>query len=299
MELDKNDIYEGKKFIAGVWEADYVVNFFSNDLAHIPANEFKSDDGSDLTALKFVFGADGSVEMQGGKNGRTESGKWEQTSYSEYRCEFEMLGTLEDSFFKENAETFSVIDGDLVFAIGFLSIALKKIEDFDVGPSEADKLTNAPDDGMTGIEGMYEVVKMITMVGDDFGFFTRGEVEADIKKRIEAGTCDEHEAEESLSFFNAMIEFTEDRKVISWMKMPDGISEEEIKEALEEGEIKGVRDGYFYSDVSGYKSVDGKFYYDSGSESEFFGVKQSAWLELTYDEDGLLNFTGMMKLKRI
>ncbi len=299
MELDKNDIYEGKKFIAGVWEADYVVNFFSNDLAHIPANEFKSDDGADLTALRFVFGAEGEVEIQGGKNGKTESGKWEQISYYEYRCEFDMLGSLEDSFFKENAQTFSVVDGDLVFTVGFLSIALKKVEDFDVGPSEADKLTNAPDDGMTGIEGRYEVAKMLTMIGDDFGLFTRAEVEADIKKRTEEGTCDEYEASESLSFFNSIVEFTSDRKVITWMKVPEGVSEEEMKEALEAGEIKAVKDGYFYSDESAYKSVGGKFYYNSGSESELFGEKQSPWQELKFDEEGLLDFTGMMRLKKI
>ena len=299
MELDKNDIYEGKKFIAGVWEADYVVNFFSNDLAHIPANEFKSDDGADLTALRFVFGAEGDVEIRGGKNGRTESGKWEQTSYYEYRCEFEMLGSLEDSFFKENAQTFSVTEGDLVFTVGFLSIALKKVEDFDAGPSEADKLTNAPDEGMTGIEGMYEVAKAISVIGDGFGFFTRAEVEADLNKRIEAGTCDEYEAADALGLFNAMIEFTADRKVITWMKVPEGVSEEEMKEALESGEIKGIKNGYFYTDASAYKSVGGKFYYDSGSESEIFGEKQSPWIELTCDEDGLLNFTGMMKLKKI
>lgn len=299
MELDKNDIYEGRKFIAGVWEADYVVNAFSNNLAHIPAAEFKSEDGRDLTSIRFTFNADNTVMFYEPSNGQSLSGTWEQTERYEYRCDFDILDQIEDGFFKENVQTFSVQDGCLVFAIGFLAIALKKTEDFDVGPSAADILTNAPDDGMTGIEGRYGVFKAISSVGDDFGFFTRAEVEADLKKRIEAGTCDESEAEEALSLFGSIVEFTAGRKVIMWMKVPEGVSDEEMKEALEAGEVKAIKDGYFYTDESEYKSVDGKFYYNSGAEYELFDEKQSPWIPLEFDEEGLLNFTGMLKLKRI
>ena len=44
MTLDEQDLKRGLKFIVGVWQVDYVVNAWSNDLAHIPAKEFKSKD---------------------------------------------------------------------------------------------------------------------------------------------------------------------------------------------------------------------------------------------------------------
>lgn len=299
MELDKQTLYEGRKFIAGVWEAEFFVNAFSDDLAHVPASEFKSEDGSDLTALKFVFNADNTVNISGLPDGKTETGEWEQTDRYKYSYTVAAFDALEDGFFKTAATTLEVNDGYLVFTVGFFAIALKKISDFDAGPSEADILTNAPDDGMTGIEGRYAIVKAIAMVGDDFGFFTRAEVEADIKKRIEVGTCDESEVAEALSLFNSIVEFTSDRKVIMWMKLPEGVSDEEIKAALEAGEIKAIKDGYFYSDESEFKSVNGKFYYNSGAEYELFDEKQSPWIPLEFDEEGLLNFTGMIKIRKI
>ena len=42
MELTKEDLKDGLKFIVGTWEAEFVVSFFSNDLAHVPVEEFKS-----------------------------------------------------------------------------------------------------------------------------------------------------------------------------------------------------------------------------------------------------------------
>ena len=299
MTLDDATLKDGLKFIVGDWEPDFIVNAFSNDLAHIPASEFKSEDGSDLTALKFAFNADNTVEISGLPDGRTEAGKWEQTGLNKYSYTLTAFDAVEDSFFKTAATTLDVLGGNLVFSLGFFAVSLKKISDFDVGPSEAEILTNAPDDGMTGIEGRYEVAKALAMVGDNFGFFTRAEVEEDLKKRAEAGTVDEHDAAEALRLFNAVVEFTTDRKVIMWMQLPEGVSDEEIKNALEAGQIKAIKDGFFYTDASEFKSVDGKFYYNSGSEYELFDEKQSPWMPLDCDEEGLLNFSGMIKLRKI
>ncbi|MBO4366449.1 MAG: hypothetical protein J5843_02195, partial [Clostridia bacterium] len=58
MTLDEQDLREGLQRIVGTWQADYLVSLFSNDLAHIPASEFKSDDGRDFTALTFRFTED-------------------------------------------------------------------------------------------------------------------------------------------------------------------------------------------------------------------------------------------------
>ena len=64
MTLDELDLKDGLKFIVGTWEPDFVVSLFSNDLAHIPATEFKSEDGTDFTALKFEFFEDHTVKVQ-------------------------------------------------------------------------------------------------------------------------------------------------------------------------------------------------------------------------------------------
>ena len=81
----------------------------------------------------------------------------------------------------------------------------------------------------------------------------------------------------------------------------DGVSEEEIKAALEEGEIAGYKDGLFTTgEDREWKAVDGKYYYDTGEHRELFGEEQSPWDELAFDENGLLPFgDGMMKLRKI
>ena len=52
MAVDEYFLKEGLKTIVGTWQVDYIVNAFSNDLAHIPATEFKSDDGRDFPASR-------------------------------------------------------------------------------------------------------------------------------------------------------------------------------------------------------------------------------------------------------
>ena len=85
MELNENILRSGKRFIVGKWRVDYVVNAFSNDLAHIPASEFKSEDGSDFTAITFDFFEDQRVVMTDTSKGKTVEGTWEQTDMFEYK----------------------------------------------------------------------------------------------------------------------------------------------------------------------------------------------------------------------
>lgn len=126
MELDAFDLKHGMKFIVGTWRPDYVVNFFSNDLAHIPAADFKSDDGRDLTALTFSFFEDHTVKMEDRAKGKTESGTWEQTDLSEFRFTLNSFLDLPDGPVKDAAQKLSAQNGDLVFVLGFIAIALKK-----------------------------------------------------------------------------------------------------------------------------------------------------------------------------
>ena len=77
MELDATDLRNGLEFICGKWQAEYVVNAFSNDLARIPASEWKSDDGSDFSAVTFDFDEEHNVIMRDGNSGKEENGTWE------------------------------------------------------------------------------------------------------------------------------------------------------------------------------------------------------------------------------
>lgn len=126
MTLDKYDLALGKKFITGTWRPDFVVNFFSDDLAHIPAAEFRSDDGRDLTAITFTFCEDNTVKMEDRALGKAEEGTWEQTDLSEYRYTLKSFFDIPEGQFRDNAEKLTVIEGDLCFSLGFLTIALKK-----------------------------------------------------------------------------------------------------------------------------------------------------------------------------
>ena len=294
MTLDKQDLRQGMKFIVGLWQADYVVNAFSNDLAHIPAAEFKSDDGRDFSALTFEFFEDRTVAVSTGD--RTESGTWEQTGLSEYHYSLGAFFGVPDGDFKKNAETLSVLDGHLVFSIGFLAIALKKVSD-GVVTDEPDPVDAAAcDESMTDIVGVYEVAKSFAFVGGEMGTYSKDEIMADLKKQ----NADEDEINDEMRAFDTRIEFCADHKVITWMKLPDGVSDEEIAAAVEAGEIGEVRDGYFSAGEKEWKAADGKYYYNSNEHRELFGEEQSPWDELKFDADGLMEFaSGMMKLRRI
>lgn len=292
MALDEQDIRWGLRFIVGKWEPDYVVSAFSNNLEHIPASEFKSDDGRDFSALKLEFFED--HRLTAAAKGEW-TGTWEQTDRYSYQLHFD--GIPEDDFVKA-VGSLEVMDGNLVFSMGFLAVSLKKTADGVV--TEPPDIGDLPDSGETGIVGRYAVAKMIGVVGDDFGLFTREEIEAELKRKIAAGEAEEEEASEALNGFGIIIEFAEDHLVYQWTPIPNGVSEDEIKAALEAGEIKAVKDGAFCMDANEWKAVAGEYYYNTNEERELFGEKQSPWDKLEFDENGLLPFaSGMFLLRKL
>ena len=126
------------------------------------------------------------------------------------------------------------------------------------------------------------------------------EVIADLDKQLAAGAIDEHEASQMKSLTEARYEFTDDHRVLEMAKVPDGVSEEEIKKAIEAGQIKDYKDGYFSRGEKEWKAIGGKYYYDTQEQREVFGEALSSWDELVFDEDGLLNYgSGFVKLKKI
>lgn len=304
MILDENDLREGLRFIVGTWQVDYVVNAFSNDLSHIPAAEFKSDDGRDFSAVTFEFLEDHTVAMRDSSSGKEEKGTWEQTGWGEYRYTLNGFIDLPDGSFRDAAEKLQVIEGCLVFSIGFLAVGMKKIADGVV--TEPEKEPDVGDVPMTDADlaardvvGTYGVARAFTMVDGKFGLFSREEAEADLMKRKAAGEIDDDEIAEYLRLFEGRTEFTDDHRVITWMKLPPNVTEDMIKEALAAGEISEVKDGYFAHGETEWKSLGGKYYYDSKEHREVFGEVKSSWDELAFDDEGLLTYGEMMKLKRL
>lgn len=287
MELDERDLLKGKKFIVGKWRVDYIVNGFSDDLAHIPAAEFKSDDGSDFTALTFDFFEDGTVTLTDTSKGSEFKGTWNQTDMFEYRYELGDFIDLPEGSFRDAAEKLQVSEGThLVFAIGFLAIALKKESDGVVTePADVGEAEGGEGDE---IVGTYSVVKALAFVNGDFDLFTEAEVKADLEAKKAAG---EDVDDSALNSFTLKVEFTPDHTVDQWMKIPAGVSDEMIKEAVESGEILAARDGFFCAQRTEWKCVDGKYYYDTKQHREVFGEVQSSWDELVC-EDGLIKFGG-------
>ena len=304
MILDENDLRDGLKFIVGTWQVDYVVNAFSNDLSHIPAAEFKSSDGRDFSVITFEFFEDHTTVLRDAASGKEERGTWEQTGWGSYRYTLGAFIELPEGAFREAAEKLEVIEGCLVFSIGFLAIGMKKIADGVVTepekePDIGDIEMTAEDLAATGIVGTYGVAKAFAMVDGKFGLFSREDVAADLEKRRAAGEIDDEEIDDALRGFELVTEFTADHRVVSWMKIPKNVTEDMIKAAQEAGEIGEVRDGRFAAGSKEWKSLGGKYYYDSGEHREVFGEVKSSWDELTFDEDGLLSFGEMMKLRRI
>ena len=299
MILDEQDLQEGKEFIVGKWQADYVVNAFSNDLSHIPATEFKSSDGRNFSSLCLEFFEDQGVVLSEETSGKEARGSWEQTSYGEYRLTFD---EATDASYGQAALTITVHDGCPVIGVGFLAIGLKKIAEgkvtkpVDIGDMEMSE----EDQQMKEIVGRYEIAQMMSFLNGEFKLFPKEAVLADLEKRKAAGEDVDEEIADAEKNFASIYEFTDDHRVICWMKLPAGISEEQIKEALEAGEIAGMKDGFFCMNRLEWKYVGGKYYYNTGEYREVFGKVQSSWDALEFDEKGLLPMSdGMMKLRKI
>ena len=302
--INDNELREGLEFIVGTWQPDFIVNLLSNDLAHIPAAEFKNNDGSDFTTLSFEFFEDNTMKLSYSGKNICESGTWEQLESYKYRYHIAQFEDIPEGPFKDAAEEFSVQEGRLVFAIGFLVVAMnktaegklteeKKADIGDIEPSEADL-------AMKDIVGQYAVDAMMTMVGNDFGMYKKAEVEADLKKQLEAGAISDEEYNSSLRMFNTVVEFTEDHKMIEWVTIPVGVTEEQIKAALDAGEIAAVKDGMFTGGEKEWKAVGGKYYYNTGEHRELFGEVLSPWDEIVIGEDGTIPLSGgMMKVRKI
>lgn len=146
--------------------------------------------------------------------------------------------------------------------------------------------------------GFWEVAKAKSFVGGKFAFFTLDEVKAELEAQKTAGELD-GDPEEMTQGFSTRVEFTEDGKVRTWMKAPEGVSEAEIEAALDSGELLGWADGMMCPEEKEWKEENGSFLYNTGEHRVMFDEVQSPWDELKLNEEGLLPFgSGMMLLRK-
>lgn len=145
------------------------------------------------------------------------------------------------------------------------------------------------------IIGTYEVAKVITATGTKLNMFTKEEMSEYLGKQKKRGAVDDDEIAENMRVFDTRIEFTPDGEILTLMKAPDGATEEELAEAIKEGEILGAKDGYIIAEKKHWRLDGDKYFY--GTDDEDNGVYQG---EMKFDDDGLLDFaSGIIKLKKI
>lgn len=293
MEIDEQDLKWGLEFVVGKWKIDYLVNFWSDNLEHIPAAKFKSPDGKKYNGITFEFFEDHRLVMKDSTTKKQVESTWEQTDRYKFHYDLNGFFDLPDGDDAKNAETLEVIDGCLAMPLGFITAGMKKTANGKITkkPDIGELEPSADDLKMTDIIGKYKIVKAMAMVGDDFGMFTREEALADANKRKAAGEIDDKEVWESvLCMFDSVIEFTADHQVKMFSPLPPYVSQKEIDEAVASGEITIV-DGMIDSgDNYDWKAVNGAYYYDSRDETEIMGEKVSPWKKLEADSDGLINF---------
>jgi len=293
--LDDDDLYEGKKFIVGTWQVDYIVNAFSNNLDHIPAKEFKSDDGKDFSVITFEFFEDQTMKMKNGATGQEESGTWEQKSYGSFKYTVgKFFGDLDETLLENVQKLERGCCDDLVFSIGFLAIGMKKIAEGFVTekPKEitiADMEPTEEDLKKKDIVGRWKIYKMFAVVGEDMGLFTLDEVKADIEKKKAAG--EEVDSKDTLLMFGMVLDFKDDYSVQSFTALPSNVPKEEIDAAIASGEIKVVDGMMVGDDKRKWKYVNGDYWCSQGDNDE-------PWQKITPDENGHMDMQ-MMVLERM
>ena len=79
------------------------------------------------------------------------------------------------------------------------------------------------------------------------------------------------------------------------MPLPEGVSREEVEEAVRAGEIS-LYDGMMCERPMKWEERDGALWFDTGIEGEVYGEAADTWVKAT-DEDGYFNFMTMRFVK--
>lgn len=83
--------------------------------------------------------------------------------------------------------------------------------------------------------------------------------------------------------------FDDDGFIKLMMPLPEDFPEEEMKEALESGELELFGDGMMIFEEYPYKTVDGRFMFDTGMKGTLLDEIINSWVEIK-EIDGMLEF---------
>ena len=100
-----------------------------------------------------------------------------------------------------------------------------------------------------------------------------------------------HERKERERTIGTVIKVCEDGKLYMLMPLPAGVSEEEVKEAVDSGALTLV-DGMMTEGPKNWEERNGELWYDSGVVGEVLGEKTGPWTKIS-DENGNLNIVTM------
>ena len=103
--------------------------------------------------------------------------------------------------------------------------------------------------------------------------------------------------EEALMMLKAFVLFEEDGNVTILTPIPEGVSQEEINDAVASGELT-LRDGLMVLDQNHWKLENGKYLCDTGMEGEVLDEKVGPWEEIQELKDGRIKFSTL-QLRRV
>lgn len=96
---------------------------------------------------------------------------------------------------------------------------------------------------------------------------------------VETILADEDLDSQDKLLYSSIMEFKDDGSVINLSPIPEGVSQEDIDEAVKSGQIV-LCDGYMVQENSRWKNENGKDYYDTGMQGEVLGEEVSSWIEV-------------------
>jgi len=91
------------------------------------------------------------------------------------------------------------------------------------------------------------------------------------------------------------IKICDDGKLYMLMPLPEGVTKDEIDQAVAAGIIKLV-DGAMADEPMSWELRDGEFWFDTGIEGEVYDEKVSSWVK-PIDENGFFNFMNFRFIK--
>lgn len=103
------------------------------------------------------------------------------------------------------------------------------------------------------------------------------------------------EIKERKKTIGSKLKICEDGNLYMLMPLPEGISQEEVDQAVAAGIIK-VIDGYQADDPKSWEIRDDILYFDTGIEGEVLGEKTDGWIT-PINENGLFCFMNFRYVK--